>query len=286
MSSYANYDQISQYYDETRVPIGGEILLDCLSACGVPLGSAKLLDAGCGSGAYAALLADEVGSIDAIDRSTGMLAAARRRLAVAGHGGRVRLCQGNIDELPFAADRFDAVMINQVLHHLENDATNDFPRHRRVFHEMRRVLRPGGVFVVNFTSHRQLRHGFWYYDLVSEAQEALFRLCISTPRLEELLTDAGFEILGRHVPLDGVMQGKSYFDLEGPLHAAWRQGDSFWELATPAQVSVAEKKVRGLKREGRLQDYFEERDSARRQVGQFTFCLARNCRSIAAQGIV
>ena len=68
--------------------------------------------------------------------------------------------------MPFDKETFDGVMINQVLHHLPDDPAKGFPAHRRVFEEFARVLKPGGVLTVNTCSQEQLRHGYWYYDLI------------------------------------------------------------------------------------------------------------------------
>jgi predicted RNA methylase len=53
MSVYESYDETSKSYDRTRVPVGSEIILGCLAAHGKALGEMTLLDAGCGTGAYA-----------------------------------------------------------------------------------------------------------------------------------------------------------------------------------------------------------------------------------------
>ena len=58
-----NYTAVSEDYDRTRVPIGIEIILGCLASGGCPLASLRLLDAGCGTGNYAAELRGYVGAI-------------------------------------------------------------------------------------------------------------------------------------------------------------------------------------------------------------------------------
>ena len=55
MSTYENYNQTSVHYDQTRTPIGVEIILGCLVSMGKPLSEMVVLDAGCGTGAYAGL---------------------------------------------------------------------------------------------------------------------------------------------------------------------------------------------------------------------------------------
>ena len=63
MSAYERYDDVSAHYDETRVPIGTEIIIGCLSTCPTPMHEIALLDAGCGTGAYSAELIDRVGAM-------------------------------------------------------------------------------------------------------------------------------------------------------------------------------------------------------------------------------
>ena len=55
MSSYENYSEVSKYYDETRVPIGARILIGALALLRHTRAESRLLDAGCGTGAYAEL---------------------------------------------------------------------------------------------------------------------------------------------------------------------------------------------------------------------------------------
>lgn len=52
MSQYAKYKIGSPNYDTTRVPIGLEIILGCLTRTGIPLGEQAVLEAGSGTGNY------------------------------------------------------------------------------------------------------------------------------------------------------------------------------------------------------------------------------------------
>jgi ubiquinone/menaquinone biosynthesis C-methylase UbiE len=274
MSTYEDYIEVSKVYDETRVPIGVEILLGCLTAAGGKLSDLRLLDAGCGSGAYSRAVVGHVGQIDAVDLNEGMLSVARAKLAEEEGRGRIAFHHASVDALPLEDGTLDAAMINQVLHHLETGEDDSHPGHARVIAEMHRVLRPGGALVVNMATHEQLRGGFWYYDLVPQARAAAIALVPSTERLEAMLTEAGFDFRGRHVPLDDVMLGAANFDPEGPLDERWRKSDSIWALAGARGVAEAEARVREMQAAGTLETWFRERDKRRHGVGQFTFFLA------------
>lgn len=273
MSSYENYDATSRHYDATRVPVGVEIILGCFARAG-PLASLTALDAGCGTGAYAAAVCAHVGRIDAIDLSAGMLSAARAKLAREIEAGRAALHQGAIDALPFAEGRFDAVMINQVLHHLADSAEAGWPAHRRVFAECARVLRPGGALIVNSCAQEQIRDSYWYYRLIPEAARRLAARFAPLDDLESLLEEAGFAPGGRFVPVDAVCQGAAYFDGRGPLDVAWRNGDSVWALADEDERAQALERVRMLDAAGRLDAFVAEADARRAAIGQITFLAA------------
>jgi SAM-dependent methyltransferase len=101
------------------------------------IGSARVLDAGCGGGRYTVawrlLGAEEVVGIDISE--TG-LADARGRLEASDITG-VRFDHGSVLRLPYSDGAFDIVFSNGVLHH-----TTDWLGGVR---ELTRVLRPGGL---------------------------------------------------------------------------------------------------------------------------------------------
>ena len=162
MSSYEDYTTKSRYYDKTREPVGTEIAIGCFAHAPVPLDRTVILDAGCGTGNYSQAMLGYVGRIEAVDLNPGMLEVASRKLAQARDEERISFHSGAIDDLPFEDATFDGVMINQVLHHLPDEPSKGFPAHRRVFREFARVLKPGGVLIVNTCSQEQLRHGYWH----------------------------------------------------------------------------------------------------------------------------
>src|SRR5579872_5441165 len=104
-----------------------------------------LLDLGTGTGRMLELFAADVERGLGLDLSLDMLALARARLDHAG----LQHCSvrhGDIYNLALPRDSFDAVIIHQVLHFLD-----DAPRAIR---EAARVLRPGGrLLVVDFAPH-------------------------------------------------------------------------------------------------------------------------------------
>ncbi len=275
MSTYENYSETSKHYDKTRMAIGGEILIGVLALSGQPGSEVQLLDAGCGTGTYSELTLPHVGHIDAVDINPDMLAVAREKLADNTSDAQIAFHQGSVDNLPFEAACFDAVMFNQVLHHLELGEDGRFDGHQRALAEAHRVLRSGGLVIVNCTSHEQLRHGYWYLHLIPTALRALHDRCIPADRLAAILSEIGFAAEGRFVPLDGVLQGAAYFDAEGPLKPEWRKADSSWALAPEQEITAAEAKIRELRTSGGLDPYLAEYDAKRRQVGQTTYYVAR-----------
>ena len=274
MSSYENYTPKSGNYDKTREPVGTEIVVGCFAHAPVPLDWTVILDAGCGTGNYSQVLLNYVARIEAVDLDPGMLEVAARKLAGPETEGRISFQRSRIDALPFEDATFDGVMINQVLHHLPDEPAKGFPAHRQVFLEFARVLKPGGVLVVNTCSQEQLRHGYWHYSLIPEAADALRNRYAPLDELAEILGDCGFVRGGRFAPLDATIQGEAYLDSRGPLDKKWRDGDSVWSLVSEDRLNHARSRIRKLDESGKLEAYVVRNDARRRDIGQVTIVFA------------
>ena len=96
-----------------------------------------VLDAGCGVGYGAAFLAEEARHVVGVDRSEEAIAYARRRYS----RPNVEFEVAHLLELPAGADAFDVVCCFETIEHL--------PDQDAFLEEVRRVLRPNGVFVVS-----------------------------------------------------------------------------------------------------------------------------------------
>jgi SAM-dependent methyltransferase len=275
LSAYEDYADVSAYYDSSRVPVGVEIILGNLATGRVCLADTHLLDAGCGTGSFAAALAPHVGRLTLIDASREMLDVARAKLTAVPGAPEVDVHTGRLQALPFDDDSFDAVMTNQVLHHLDDPSGDEWPEHGQVFAEYARVLRPGGVLTINTSSHEQIRHGWWAFSLIPEAIEELSRRYAPLELLEAIAETNGMTVTGRFVPTDATIQGDSYFDAEGPLSKLWRRGDSTWSLTSEAELGAMIDTVTGLRERGDLDHYLLEHDARRRHIGQITFLAAR-----------
>jgi len=101
----------------------------------------RILDAGCGGGYFARLLARRGGSVVGIDFSPNLLEAAEAEEAK--HPLGIRYRHADLADLPFADGTFDAAVANVVL--------QDVRRYREAIRELHRVLRPGGSFVFSTT---------------------------------------------------------------------------------------------------------------------------------------
>ncbi|HXQ95399.1 MAG TPA: class I SAM-dependent methyltransferase [Candidatus Acidoferrales bacterium] len=111
----------------------------------LPPTGGRLIEVGAGYGR----LADEYRGYREIvlfDSSEAHVEAARQQFA---GDPRIRVEQGDAYALPVADGSFDAVVCVRVVHHLEHPGA--------VFAEFARVLRPGGVLVLEFANKRNLK---------------------------------------------------------------------------------------------------------------------------------
>lgn len=135
----------------------------------------KLLDAGCGSGGMLARLRQRfprasLTGMDYVDRA---LELTRQRDL------DVQLVQGRADALPFDDDKFDVVLSLDVivLQGIDDAAA---------IREMHRVLRAGGMLIVNVAA----------FDFLRGSHDAATNMArrYTKARLRDLLEDAGFAV--------------------------------------------------------------------------------------------
>lgn len=103
---------------------------------GVELGD-EVLEVGPGPGLTTDLLRTKVPRVTAIEIDPRLAEALRQRTL----GQGVEVVTGDATAMPFQAARFSAVVSFTMLHHLPSPQLQD-----RLLAEVRRVLRPGGVF--------------------------------------------------------------------------------------------------------------------------------------------
>jgi len=277
MTDYEHYQETAVNYDRTRSAIGVEVILGCLARAGVPLSQMTVLDAGCGTGNYSHTLVDYVKRIEAVDLSRRMLDVAAAKLNGSQEKGRIAFHEADLGDLPFGEAIFDAIIVNQVLHHLDHQVDGEagaWANHRRVLREFHRVLRPGGVLVINTCSQKQLECGYWYFRLIPEAAKNVRRRYAPLPVLRNMLANSGFTCHETYVPLEAACQGQACFEPSGPLKKEWRDGDSTFALASEQELDRLRQTMAAREAEGTLTQFFEDQDLPRQSVGQIAFVFA------------
>lgn len=105
-----------------------------------PLRGDRLLDIGCGDGAYTVRLAESFGQVEAIDIQQDRLALFAERIAGTGLADRVTVREMSATALDYPDATFDLITAIEVVEHV-----TELPG---ALAEIHRVLRPGGRFCV------------------------------------------------------------------------------------------------------------------------------------------
>ncbi len=150
-------------------------------AAGVHPGQ-RVLDVGCGTGYFARLLAERVGSdglVVGVDASREMIGYATHKAR------RLKNCQfqlGTSESLTVPSERFDVVVSSLFMHHLPADL------HPVALGEMWRVLQPGGTLL---TAEAQVPRALGW-RLVAQLH-GYDRMAHAVPQLERMIADAKFD---------------------------------------------------------------------------------------------
>lgn len=123
-----------------------------------PVRQARVLDVATGRGQFIQSLLEclnDFAEITGIDQSAKAIAAANSAFG----DERIHFALMDCRQMEFASETFDIVAISNTLHHL---APNDLCA---VLAEMKRVLKPGGLFVVNemFQDNQDMSHVLFHH---------------------------------------------------------------------------------------------------------------------------
>ena len=155
--------------------------------------SLEIGDLGCGTGQLSELIAPHVAKVIAVDGSTDMVQAARKRLKGL-HQVDVR--RGDMEALPIDDGMLDVAVVALVLHHV--------PEPARALAEMHRVLKGGGrVLIVDMLPHDRVEY---------QQQMGHVWLGFSERTIKKYLDGAGFEKASiATLPADENAKGPSLF---------------------------------------------------------------------------
>jgi ubiquinone/menaquinone biosynthesis C-methylase UbiE len=182
----------SGQWDHLRAELFGERFhLHALLALLDP--SLVIGDLGCGTGQVSALMAPHVAKVVAVDGSTDMVQAARKRLKGL-HQVDVR--RGDMEALPIDDGQLDVAMTALVLHHV--------PEPARALAEMYRVVKSGGrVLIVDMLPHDRVEY---------QQQMGHVWLGFSEKTIKKFLEGAGFDgVTVTPLPADEAAKGPSLF---------------------------------------------------------------------------
>lgn len=165
---WKGWDSLAPFYYEMRRDDGEHRLLDKAKLgerphllellSGIDLAGKHVLDAGCGFGYYAVIMAERGAEVVGIDFAPRMIELAREFAS-----GKQRLAfeVGDVHDLSrFATGTFDLVFSAMDL---------EVPDVRPVFAEFARVLKPSGTFVFS-VPHPIIQHGKWVRDAAGGRQ--------------------------------------------------------------------------------------------------------------------
>lgn len=160
----------------------------------------KILDAGIGKGRYAVNIAKSGASdIVGLDINKKMLLLTQNRIEVGGFDEKIKLIEGDIEQLPLSNQKFDVVYCMETLIHV--------PDLYKAIREFNRVLKKDGKMIVNLPPKTSYL-GYFEYCSVVEIMKGFFNFFkkrvilkeknhthfVSKKSFENLLINSGFRI--------------------------------------------------------------------------------------------
>jgi len=174
------------------------------AACGPPV--SRVLEIGCGQGdgVREIIRRFRPRAVDAFDLDEAQVERARARLAEPA-GTAVRLWVGDAERIAAEDGRYDAVFELAIFHHV--------PGWRHALAEVRRVLRPGGVFLFEELSREFFSEVPVLSPLLRRFTEHPWDTMFDFPEFRRALGDAGLRVTAlRPRPLAGWHQGVAVRD--------------------------------------------------------------------------
>jgi len=296
MSKYTDYETVSQTYDNLRYATGVELIASI--SCGLLNKKAEdvvLLEAGCGTGNYSeGLLVNGIGSVTMIDGSKGMLQKAEEK--VRRFGKKVKeIKQHVLPSLPYPDSSYDVITLIEVAHHLDSyhledaalsrDLTQDqkardrvsrYPNLNELLKEVFRVLKPGGVFVIDHCFQNNIDAS--WLSLAPKALSIYKQACIPETDLIEMLREKNYEhIFFVQRPGSSITKVGLYANPENVLDPNFRKNCSEWQYVErsgelPQVLELLQKK----KDEGKLEEFVRnEVSTLHRTVGETSLLFAQ-----------
>ncbi len=272
-SSYCNYNDSFVYYDQNRQPNGLEEIFHSFERTQIPVEEQVVLEGGFGTGAYIDQIRHHVKEIFGVEGSEQGYEETKQKI---GDAKNVRLEIGNILDLSFSDDFFDAYMVNQVLHHLDTEPS--YPNLTLFLKESRRVIKPGGVLTINTSSQEQLNPNsgvYWNYKYIEKAALAMQARFIPVPELLSRLGELGFADIKTTIPSGKLFHEQYYSDPRLALETDFQKADSVYCFCSEKQMNEANTLIRSSIDDRSVHQHMEQAAKQAEKIGEAVIVSAR-----------
>jgi len=261
----SNYQiKTSTIYNKTRQPIGINLIIDNINKYkkdnNIHTDNINILDCGCGTGNYTEILINNGYNVTSIDYNDNMLKILKEKNLKNNIIKKV-----NIKEiLPFNDNQFDIIIINQVLHHL-NDFNDNFIYHKSLIKEISRIIKNNGLFTINTSSLENHIYGYWWTVFaLEETMEYTKKYCPHNIFYDILKTNNfKYDYLISKEPLID-----NYFDKNTYLNENIRQTDTLWKYINDDKYEYICSCIKNMN-----ETFFNDRLKLLEIYGQTTFYI-------------
>jgi len=272
-SSYCNYNDTFISYDQNRQPNGLRELLHIFEESPAPFEEQVILEGGFGTGAYIDQIRHPMKEIYGVEGSEQGYEETKQKI---GDVKNVHLQIGNILDLSFLDDFFDAYMVNQVLHHLDTEPS--YPNLNLFLKESRRVIKPGGVLTINTSSQEQLNPNsgvYWNYKYIEKAAIAIQARYIPVPILLSRLGELGFTDIKTTIPSGKLFGEKYYRDPRLALDTDFQKADSIYCFLSAEEIVETNALIRAGIDDESVYPHMEQAAKQAKKIGEAVIVSAR-----------
>jgi len=265
-STFCDYNNAFTAYDQMRHPHGIKELIDIFSQSPTPLREQIILEGGFGTGAYLDILRHHAGELYGIEGSDQGLEKTKQKTQ---DSKNVNLQIGDILDLPFHEQYFDAYMVNQVLHHI--DSGQPFSHMDTFLDESQRVLKSKGSLTINTCSQEQLdpdNGAYWHYKYICSAAHRLRSHYMPIEELEKRLETRRFTDIRKTIPCEKIFHCEYYENPEIALKPDFKKGDSLYSFMSQAEIEASDNQLKAAIDNGSVYNEMKRASACAAEIGE------------------